>query len=182
VAVAFPLAAAAQKPPLAEVARQEQERRKEIKTAKKMLTNKDLPASALHPAAPSSAGAPAAGGAGEAAGAGTQKPAAPGAEAPAPPQGGQKDEAYWRTRITSARENLRRSEAALEAFQSRINALTTDFVNRDDPYQRQKIGEDRQKALEELDRVRREIEGFKTQISDIEEEARKAGVPPGWLR
>jgi hypothetical protein len=180
-AVAFPLAAAAQKPPLAEVARQEQERRKEIKTAKKMLTNKDLPASALQPAAPS-AGAPAAGGAGEAAGAGTQKPAAPGAEAQAPPQGGQKDEAYWRTRITTARENLRRSEAALEAFQSRINALTTDFVNRDDPYQRQKIGEDRQKALEELDRVRREIEGFKTQISDIEEEARKAGVPPGWLR
>ena len=36
-------------------------------------------------------------------------------------------------------------------MQTRINALTTDFVNRDDPAQRAVIEHDRQKALAELD-------------------------------
>jgi hypothetical protein len=69
-----------------------------------------------------------------------------------------------------------------EALQSRINALSTDFVNRDDPYQRAKVAEDRQKALAELERVKGDIEKANKAIADIEEEARKAGVPPGWLR
>ena len=74
------------------------------------------------------------------------------------------------------------SEVFLEALQSRVNALSTDFVNRDDPFQRAKIAEDRQKALSEMERVKGEIDQLKKQIDDIEEEARKAGVPPGWLR
>jgi len=75
-----------------------------------------------------------------------------------------------------------RHEMFAEALQSRINALTTDVVNRDDPYQRAKLADDRQKALAELQRVTGEIEQAKKDIADIEEEARKAGVPPGWLR
>jgi hypothetical protein len=69
-----------------------------------------------------------------------------------------------------------------EALQTRINSLSSDFVNRDDPFQRAKIGEDRDKALAELSRVKAEIVNANKQIEDIEEEARKAGVPPGWLR
>jgi hypothetical protein len=57
-----------------------------------------------------------------------------------------------------------------------------DFVNRDDPFQRAKIGEDRDKALAELARVKDEIARGKKGVEDIEEEARKSGVPPGWLR
>ena len=93
-----------------------------------------------------------------------------------------KDEAWWKQRIVQAREGVRRNEAFLEALQSRINSLSADFVARDDPYQRAKIGEDRQKALAEMERVTAEIALGKKQIADIEEEARKASVPPGWLR
>ena len=75
-----------------------------------------------------------------------------------------------------------RNEMFAEALQTRINSLSTDFVNRDDPFQRAKIGEDRDKAIAELARVKGEIVRAKKQIEDIEEEARKAGVPPGWLR
>jgi hypothetical protein len=38
------------------------------------------------------------------------------------------------------------------------------------------------KALSELQRVTREIDQAKKDIGDIEEEARRANVPPGWLR
>lgn len=176
--VALPAAAAAQKPALGEVAKKEEERRKAIKSSQKVLTNKDLPPV---PARPAPAAAPQAGA--PEAGAPEQKPAEPGkepgAEAAAEEQ---KNEAWWRERMTRAREGLRRSESFLEALQTRVNVLSADFVSRDDPAQRAKIGEDRQKALAEMERVSAEILMFKKQIEDIEEEARKAGVPPGWLR
>lgn len=164
----------AQNPPLAEIARREQARRKVPKTPPKVYTNKDLPKGGA-PKAPPAPGAPSA-----PASSATPVPADP-ATPPATP-GEQKDESWWRARITQAREELRRNEMFLDALQSRINGLSTDFVNRDDPYQRAKIGEDRQKALAELDRVKADVEKQKKQIADIEEEARTAGVPPGWLR
>ena len=171
-----PAVAFAQNPSLAEIARKEQERRKATKNSDKVLTNKDLPPSAVKPATPD-ATAPQ-----PAADAAAQKPEAKPAGEPEKPGEPTKDEAWWKQRIMQAREGVRRNEAFLEALQSRINSLSADFVARDDPYQRAKIGEDRQKALAEMERVTAEIALGKKQIADIEEEARKASVPPGWLR
>ncbi|MGH9312844.1 MAG: hypothetical protein ACRD1S_06560 [Vicinamibacterales bacterium] len=103
--------------------------------------------------------------------------------APKPPQQGEvRDEAWWRNRINAARADLQRNQLFLEALQSRVNALSTDLVNRDDPVQRAGIGTDRQRALAEMERVRGDVDKLKKQIVEIEEEARVAGVPPGWLR
>ena len=67
-------------------------------------------------------------------------------------------------------------------LQTRVNSLATDFVNRDDPAQRGVLASERQKALGELDRLKKQIEATKKAIADLEEEARRANVPPGWLR
>lgn len=173
LALALPAASRAQNPPLGEVARKEQARRKAAKSSEKVLTNKDLPPSSAKPL-PVPPSAP-----GETATA-EQKAAAP--EQPQQQKDQEKEEAWWRQRITQARDGLRRSEVFLEALQTRVNVLSADFVNRDDPVQRARIGEDRQKALAEMERVQAEIVQFKKQIEDIEEEARKAGIPPGWIR
>jgi hypothetical protein len=163
----WPAALFAQNPPLAEVAKKEQERKKTVKPAAKVLTNQDLP----KVTAPPVATAPAA----ETQAANEQKPAEPEKKE-------ERDEAWWRARITAARKALSNDETFIEALQSRVNALSADFVNRDDPYQRARIGEDRQKALAEMDRVKADLALHKKQVEDIEEEARKASVPPGWLR
>jgi transposase len=94
----------------------------------------------------------------------------------------EKDEAWWRARIGDARDTLRRDEVLLGALQARVNGLTSEFVGRDDPYQRAAIGEDRRMAIVELDRLSVEVSDLKKRIEEIEEEARKANVPPGWLR
>jgi hypothetical protein len=183
--VVGPAVAAAQgRPPLAEVARKEAERRKTTKEAKRVITAKDLPESARKAA---STPATAEGGADAA----TAAPAGP----PGPPSNEQKPaagadaastddkgEASWRGRITQAREGLRRNEVFLQAMQTRVNSLTNDAQSRSDPIQRAKLREDREKAIDEMERLKADIEGSKKQIADIEEEARKAGVPPGWLR
>ena len=78
---------------------------------------------------------------------------------------------------------MRRNETFLQALQTRVNALDNDFRNgAGNSAQQAKVTEDRQKALEEMERVKADVELSKKQIADIEEEARKAGVPPGWLR
>jgi chromosome segregation ATPase len=155
-------------PTLGQLAKKEQERRKKVKApATKVLTNEDVPKGAAPPAAPPSES--------------TTQATTPTQEVEKP-QAPEKDEAWWRQRITQVREELRRNEMFADALQTRINSLTNDFSSRDDPFQRARVAEDRAKAIVELDRVKADIEANRKQIGDIEEEARKAGVPPGWLR
>jgi hypothetical protein len=168
-------AATASAQSLADVARQEEARRKAVSGAGKVYTNE-----ALQPEPPPSAGsvppatpAPAA----PSAAADGNKPAAP------PPQAaGAKTEAEWKKRIADERDALSRAQIFAEALQSRINVLSADFVNVDDPARRDVVAADRQKALAELDRVKAEIQAHQKAITDIQTEARKAGVPAGWVR
>lgn len=168
----------AQTPTLAELAKREEARRKAVQAPAKVVTSDDVkkgtPATA--PAAPATA-APAAT-------APATPAAAPGADDKANTKADEpvKDQAYWQQRISQAREELRRNEMFADALQTRINSLTADFTARDDPYQRARIGEDRVKALAELDRLKADVALGKKQIDDIQEEARRAGVPPGWVR
>lgn len=85
-------------------------------------------------------------------------------------------------RMNALREQLERDQTYLDALQTRVDSLTADFVNRDDPAQRSQIANDRQKALGEIDRLKKAIEQDKAAIPELEEEARRAGVPAGWLR
>ena len=164
---------------LADVARQEEARRKAL-TEKgekgKVYTNDSLkPAPAPEPA-PTPAAAPA-----------TQPAAAPDADKAKSKDDdkaadAKKDEETWRKRVATERDALDRANTFADALQSRINALANDFAARDDPFQRQQIANDRQKALTELDRVKQEIQQHTKAITDIQEEARRAGVPAGWVR
>ena len=160
---------------LADVAKKEAERRKTTGGSGRVYTNNSLPrdpgAPTAAPAAPATASTPPVPGNAPAGG----DPQSAGAATP-------KTEEEWGKRVASEREALSRAQIFSEALQSRINALTTDFVNRDDPAQRTAIGAERQKALSELDRVKQEISDRQKAIVAIQEEARRAGVPAGWVR
>jgi hypothetical protein len=155
---------------LGDVARKEEARRKAVAKSGKVYTNDSVRGSdaAVSPAPAGPAAAVPA----------EVKPE----EKPAEDAGPKKDEAYWRTRMGEARTGLERAQTFQEALQSRINGLSAEFAARDDPAQRSVISSNRQKAMAELERVKKEIADFTKQISDIEDEARKAGVPAGWLR
>ena len=169
---------------LGEVARQEAERRKTIPTQSKVYTNKDLPEVPPATAPAPKAEAPAAADTSQAAAAREAAATAAGASADKAPEADRsvRDQEYWAGRMKNLRDTLARNETYLEALQSRINALTTDFVNRDDPAQRAVIAGDRQRALDEFDRLEIQIEADRKAIVDLEQEARRASVPPGWLR
>ena len=164
---------------LADVAQKEEERRKTVKPASKVITNKDLgdvPPPVVTPPDDATAADAKAAEAKAAEAAKTAKPAEPDSKAPV------KDQAYWSGRMKELRSKLELDEISAEAFQARINALNADFVNRDDPAQRGVIAQNRQKAVAGLERLTKAIADGKKAIADLEEEARRAGVPPGWLR
>ena len=174
--LAAPLAAQS----LADLARKEEERRKTVPKPAKVYTNKDLNSVPSPPAPPPAAAAADTKDAKDANKAATDAKAAADKNPDAAKD--PKDQAYWSGRQKALQQQLERNQNYADALQSRINALTTDFVNRDDPAQRAVVERDRQKSLAELNRLKKTIEDDKKALVDFAEEARRAGVPPGWLR
>ena len=174
IGLAGAIAATAAAQSLGELAKQEEARRKAVKAPGKVLTNdtiRSMPVSSPG-SVPAAASTP-----------GKDKESGASADKKSKPEDDPKGkEDAWRKRMQGARDALQRAEVFAEALQSRINGLTADFTARDDPAQRTAVADQRQKALAELDRVKNEIVQQTKAIADIQEEARKAGVPPGWLR
>jgi hypothetical protein len=184
---------------LGDVAKKEEARRKQVQSSGKVYTNKDLgsapPVTVVPPDAKTGAAASDAKAGQDAKGAAdakdsqdansknaNSKDAKDQKDAAAKGPEDAKGQAYWAGRRKAVQEALDRDLTFADALQSRINALNADFVNRDDPAQRAVIDRDRQKAVAELERLRTQIVADRKAIADFEEEARRAGVPPGWLR
>lgn len=187
------LAAGASAQSLADVARQTKVREKSVKTHGKVYTNADLPNagddSSAAAASQNGTTADAKTTTGDpskaAADTADKKSAAdakPSSDSVKDAKGPVKDRAYWHKRITDAREMRDQAQLLLDAMQSRINALTADFAARDDPAQRAQIEQQRAQALSELDNLKKALKTANDTIDNIQEEARRAGVPPGWLR
>ena len=163
---------------LADVARAEEARRKTVKGQVKVYTNESLRGAdggeapqAPPPQAPATAPAPGS----------TAKPAAQGTK-PAAPAADAKDEKLWRDRLAAVRDALNRSQTFADALQTQINGLYTEFVNMSDPAQRSLIEQKRLAAIAEQDRVKADIAKQTKALADIDDEARRANVPAGWLR
>jgi hypothetical protein len=166
---------------LADVARAEEARRKTAKKATKVLTNTSLsPADVSSIPAPPSP-APAASGATNAT-PGVPTTNIPGGKAGPVDPAAMKDQAYWAGRMSKARTELSRTQMFSDSLQTKINSLRTDFVNRDNRVEREKIQQDLNTALAELERLKKEIDTQTKAITAIEDEARRANVPSGWLR
>jgi hypothetical protein len=110
-------------------------------------------------------------------------PAAPAPEAPAPTPTMDPSQ-RWRRDGKQRREAVTRAEAKVAAIQARIDALMLDLnpTNVGDPNRLQTIEAEKAKALADLETAKEELAQARQGVEDLEEEARKAGVPPGWLR
>jgi hypothetical protein len=160
---------------LAEVARKEEARRKTAKKATKVFTNENLatvdaPISTVSSAPMVSTNTTP----------GTTESTIPGGKAEPPPAKG--DQAFWQARISQARTALTRTQMFADSLQTKINSLRTDFTNRDNRVEREKIQQDLNTALAELERLKKEMDAQQKAISAIEDDARRANVPSGWLR
>ena len=170
--LAFQASASAQS--LAEVAKAEEARRRTVKSVGKVYTNEDLsgtPATSAAPSQPAAASINAAKAGDPAAKPDEQKPVDP-----------TKTEKYWKDRAAAIQQSLSRNKLLLDALQSQVNGLNAQILTTDDPGQRGLLDARLQRAASELQRVQQDIEKQTRAAADLQDEARKSGVPAGWIR
>jgi hypothetical protein len=91
-------------------------------------------------------------------------------------------EAWWRARIGAARARVDQARAHMEALDARLAALARDVVGVDDPAQRQVLQRERSVGLLERETMASTLEQAQAAVATVEEAARRAGIPPGWIR
>ena len=164
----------AAEPSLAEVSRNAEAARaaRTGRPPAKVYTNKDLPPVDRPAATPAGSTVPAA----------KTPPAPPPAPVPVqlPPPGG--DEASWRARMRPLREQLDRARALADGTQRRAAELmrSADWCFRigvvcAEYAESLRLTDEHRTLVADVARAERNV-------AALEDEARRAGVPPGWLR
>jgi hypothetical protein len=153
---------------LAEVAKKEKERRGKNSTeSKRTITDRELASSfgGLPPASSTVAQTPGSGEAAAAAG----TPSTEGEGSETAPQDEKKTPEYWQNRMKGSKEKIAKLEQQLQS---------------EDWGAGQKVGVDPRGAqnLGTRQQVEPQLAAARSELEAVRAEARKAGVPPGWVR
>ena len=168
---------------LADLAKQEKERREEIKN-NRVITNEEA-ASYVKEANPSSAlpeqqsgtvhpdkrGSEAA-----------NKPQTDNPEADEPVDFEGRPESFWRKTMAEARQKVKDLTNEANVIVLKIADQRNEFYRMDSGFkQRGDLQREIQKSYYEQDLNKENLEKAKLSLQDLENEARKSGAPPGWL-
>ncbi len=153
---------------LAEIAAKEAARRAAIKAPARVLTEKDLPADktvvAKAPRTPDVGGS-----------------AVSSPETTTKTDDNGHDERWWNARAQPLLRKLNAATAKLRAATARAEAIAVD-VARSGSGPRTAMMRKAERTAAEVDRYAAEVANTRRALADLEEEARKAGALPGWLR
>ena len=88
------------------------------------------------------------------------------------------DEAGWRARLQNARDGMDRDKLLLSALeqQARSAARRAGTPEGEGP------ADDGSTRAAEIKRLKAEMDAYRATLANAEEDARKSGVPPGWVR
>jgi chromosome segregation ATPase len=94
------------------------------------------------------------------------------------------EEEGWRVRATALRDAISSAEKSIPEIEDRIAGLRNDRnpTNLMDPNREQTRQAEIAKAQAELEAVKAGLETSRQALAALEEEARRKGIPPGWLR
>lgn len=156
---------------VAAAARKAREQQKNAPKPKKVLTNDDIPSAKTN--APASDSATAKTGGQQDSGQADDKDA----------ENDPKSEAYWRKRFKKAHDKLDQAEKELDVLQRELDKDQIQYYP--DPQKALMQQHDRADINEKtakIDAKKKEVESIKQQISDMEDDLRKAGGDSGWAR
>jgi predicted RNase H-like nuclease (RuvC/YqgF family) len=158
--MAFALDCSAQT--LADVARQERERKKRLHTPVVVASGRPTTTAA-------STGSTAA----------VVVPAAPAG----PTDNKGRDEKYWRAQFQKARDDVRKAEERVQLLDLKVKELNTQVLRQSDVYNREyRLGPEIADTQKQLDESRKAVDQAKKKITDLEDELRRSGGLPGWAR
>lgn len=171
----------AQEPSVAEAARKAREKKKDAPKATKVFTNDNIASSGgqVSVVGSGSTEAPKDAAAGDKSGG----KKAEGGAAKDGEKDSAKEEAMWRKRFAEIRTKIAQAEKEIDILQRELNLKQQQYYS--DPnkalreqYNRKDINDTRKK----IDDKKVELQQLRQQLTDLEDELRRAGGPPAWSR
>jgi len=108
-------------------------------------------------------------------------------EAAIPPEVGKKTEEtkqpdYWKKQQTDLEERIAKLKDEIERGQADLNKLWSDFYVKNVASEQEVIRVQISQLTNQIEQNKLFLGQSETQLEDLFEKARKAGIPPGWLR
>jgi chromosome segregation ATPase len=152
---------------VAAAARKAREQQKNAQKPAKVVTNDDIPSSSPNPPA------------GDTKAEGQKAPAGDEKDAENDP----KSEAYWRKRFQAIRDKIDTAQKELDILQRELDKDQVQYYS--DPQKALMQQHDRSDINDKtakIDAKKKEIDSLNQQLTDLEDDLRKAGGDPGWAR
>ena len=93
------------------------------------------------------------------------------------------DEQYWRARALEIRTRWKKSADEVKELELSAAGWRRRFYAENDPYARDsQIKPEWDRVLDRLGKARAEVDATRKELEDFQEEGRRAGALPGWLR
>ena len=93
------------------------------------------------------------------------------------------DEGYWRARAAALRSAAQKAEESLAAAQAEEKRQENDFYAWDDGQYRDNVIKPAwDRAREATVKAQQDLDAARKELGDLEDDARKAGAYPGWIR
>jgi hypothetical protein len=93
------------------------------------------------------------------------------------------DEGYWRARAAALRTAAQKAEESLAAAQAEEKRQENDFYAWDDGQYRDNVIKPAwDRARDATVKAQRDLDTARKELEDLEDDARKAGAYPGWIR
>ena len=159
---------------VADVAKKEKERRNKIIAPGKVFTNADIAAFKAKQGDTSS---------NVAEGTESSDDNPPDYDVSLPPDShSPENEKYWKDRMQQATDHLQQLQSKADDLQKTISGLMLNVTNYDGVVAGPQLNAQLGEMKDQLESTKEEIKSANQAIEDLQEEARKAGVPPGWMR
>lgn len=158
--------------PLVELSKKEKERRKKVKKNTKVITNETLLQLNVYSSSLEVRGGlkEEVSGSGKTEKKSTQK------------EDKYKDPKYWKNLKLKIETEIRELEAKIKKLRDDVNFLSNQFLLEDRPIERGQVKSRLEEARGLLNQALKQLESKKKELENLYREARKKGVPPGWLR
>lgn len=106
------------------------------------------------------------------------------APTPLPERDRAADEARWRAMARERRDAVAAAEARVAALKARLVALRNDLgpTGTGDPFRQQTLQAETARATTELEAAQANLVRARQALADLEDDARRAGALPGWVR
>lgn len=93
-----------------------------------------------------------------------------------------KTEEYWRSRWSKLQTNIKNSEKKIKEMKEKLLRLQLEHPAIDLINERKQREDEMTRLAQGIVNYEKGLETLKKKMADLEDEARREGVPPGWLR